>query len=133
MSFMLSKSEKQRLLSLSNHQRYQSFLDLVVEHGQIWSLANDEGWVTLTSEGDNCLPIWPHADFAQDWATEDWSDCTPKAISLTTWLERWTAGLTKDETLLVVFPDLKEDALLVEPAALDEDLHEALADFSGAN
>lgn len=128
MSFALSASEQRHLLSLSNHQRYQRFLELVVQHQEIWSLANDEGWVTLTSEGDNCLPIWPHPELAAQWATDDWNDCTPKSVALDVWLERWTKGLSGDETLLVVFPNLKEEALLVEPENLDEDLRDALND-----
>ena len=111
MSYDLSASEHKSTLGLSNHQRYQYFIDKVAEHGEIWSLANEEGWVTLTSEGDNCLPIWPHPDFAREWATGDWEDCTPKSVELKVWLERWTKGLTADETLLVVFPNLKEEAL----------------------
>lgn len=121
---MLSKTEHQRLLGLSNHQRYQYFIEKVTELGEIWSLANADGWVTLNSEGDNCLPVWPHAELAQDWANEDWADCTPKAVPLKIWLERWTQGLAADETLLVVFPNLKEEALLVDPAELDGDLRD---------
>ncbi len=120
----LSKTEQQRLLGLSNHQRYQYFLEKVVETGEIWSLANADGWVTLSSEGENCLPIWPLPELAQDWANEDWADCKPKAVALKTWLERWTKGLSADETLLVVFPNLKEEALLVTPEDLDADLRD---------
>lgn len=122
MSFTLTTAERDSTLELSNHQRYQYFIDKVVEHGVIWSLANDEGWVTLSAEGDNCLPIWPHADYAAQWATGDWSDCTPKSVTLETWLKRWTKGLKNDETLLVVFPNLEEEALLVDPDELDDDL-----------
>lgn len=122
----LAKSEHQRLLGLSNHQRYQYFLEKVAETGEIWSLANADGWVTLSSEGDNCLPIWPHSELAADWTSEDWADCKPKSVPLSTWLERWTKGLSQDETLLVVFPNLKEEALLVDPSELDSDLREQL-------
>lgn len=122
MSFELSATERDNTLTLSNYQRYQYFIDKVAEHGEIWSLANDEGWVTLSAEGDNCLPIWPHADYAAQWATGDWSDCKPKSIALDLWLKRWTKGLKNDETLLVVFPNLEEESLLVEPDELDDDL-----------
>src|SRR5690554_7354762 len=82
MSFTLTTAERDKTLALSNYQRYQYFIDMVSEQGEIWSLANDEGWVTLSAEGDNCLPIWPHADYAAQWATGDWSDCTPKSVTL---------------------------------------------------
>src|SRR5690554_7178361 len=64
MCFTLTAAERDKTLALSNYQRYQYFIDMVSEQGEIWSLANDEGWVTLSAEGDNCLPIWPHADYA---------------------------------------------------------------------
>lgn len=124
MSFELTATERDKTLALSNYQRYQYFIEMVTELGEIWSLANDEGWVTLSTEGDNCLPIWPHADFAAQWATADWSDCKPKAISLDIWLKRWTKGLKGDETLLVVFPNLEEEALLVDPEELEDDLRD---------
>jgi len=126
MTYALSRSEHLATLKLSNHQRYQHFIAKVVANGEIWSLANSDGWVTLTSDGDNCLPVWPHADYASEWANGDWADCAPKAVALDVWLERWTKGLTDDETLLVVFPNLKEEALLVEPSELDDDLRDAL-------
>jgi len=128
MSYALSHKDHLATLKLSNHQRYQHFVENVVKHGEIWSLANADGWVTLTSEGDNCLPVWPHPDYAAEWATGDWEDCEPKAVALDVWLERWTKGLTEDETWLVVFPNLKEEALLVEPAELEEALRDALDD-----
>lgn len=126
MTYPLSRSQHLAALKLSNHQRYQHFIDKVVAHGEIWSLANSDGWVTLTSDGDNCLPVWPHADYALEWANGDWADCVPKSVPLDVWLERWTKGLTDDETWLVVFPNLKEEALLVEPSELDDDLRGAL-------
>jgi hypothetical protein len=127
MSYSLSQKDHQASLKLSNNKRYELFLKKVAQHGEIWSLANDEGWVTISSEeGENCLPVWPHPDYASEWCNGAWSDCAPKAVALDVWLERWTAGLEQDETLLVVFPNLKEEALLVDPYELDDGLRAAL-------
>jgi len=127
MSYSLSQKDHQATLKLSNNKRYDLFLKKVAQSGEIWSLANDEGWVTISSEeGENCLPVWPHPDYAKEWCNGEWSDCEPKAVELDVWLERWTPGLEQDETLLVVFPNLKEEALLVDPYELDEGLRGAL-------
>lgn len=129
MSYSLSNKDRDTSLKLSDQQRYQLFIQKVVEYGEIWSLANDEGWVTVLGEnGENCLPIWPHAGYAEQWINGEWSDCVPKMVELAVWLERWTPGLEQDETLLVVMPNLKEQALLVEPSLLDDDMREALAE-----
>lgn len=127
MSYELSSKNRAGSLTLSDNKRYELFISKVAEFGEIWSLANDEGWVTVvTEEDENCLPVWPHADYAKEWANGDWSDCEPKMITLDVWLERWTQGLDQDETLLVVLPNLKEQAALVDPWQLDEDLRAAL-------
>lgn len=128
MPYSLSSKNLKTSLSLSDGKRYELFIQKVAEHGEIWSLANDEGWVTVASEdGGNCLPVWPHPDYALEWVNGEWADCEPKMIALDIWLERWSEGLETDETLLVVLPNLKEQALLVDPWQLDDDLREALA------
>ncbi|WP_300425321.1 DUF2750 domain-containing protein [Thalassolituus sp.] len=127
MPYALSAKNRESSLALSDNKRYELFLSKVAEFGEVWSLANEEGWVTVvTDEGENCLPVWPHPDYALDWATGDWADCEPKMIPLDVWLERWTPGLDQDETLLVVFPNLKEQAVLVDPFQLDEDIRAIL-------
>ncbi|MDK2776072.1 MAG: DUF2750 domain-containing protein [Pseudomonadota bacterium] len=127
MSYPLSHKSHLATLKLTDEQRYHHFIEKVAAHGEIWSLANDEGWVTVVSDGDNCLPVWPHPDYAAEWATGDWADCEPRSVALDVWLERWTAGLSGDDTWLVVFPNLKEQALMVEPQDLDDALRDALA------
>ena len=71
-------------------------------------------------DGEECLPIWPHPEFAKAWAVDDWSDCEPKAINLEVWLERWTAGLERDNTVLAVFPVNEEEGIVITPAELEE-------------
>lgn len=127
MPYALSAKNREASLALTDNKRYELFISKVAEHGEIWSLGNEEGWVTVvTEEGENCLPIWPHPDYAQDWVTGDWADCEPRMVALDVWLERWTQGLDQDETLLVVLPNLKEQAVLVDPWQLEEDLRAAL-------
>lgn len=129
MSYSLSTKDRDLSLKLSDQQRYQLLVNKVAEYGEIWSLANDEGWVTVRGDdGENCLPIWPHPAYAEQWINGEWADCSPKMVELETWLARWTTGLEQDETLLVVLPNLKEQALLVEPTLLDDDLRAALAE-----
>tara|TARA_B100001113_G_C20890493_1_gene526756 strand:+ start:114 stop:497 length:384 start_codon:yes stop_codon:yes gene_type:complete len=125
MSYPLSHKSHLAALKLNDEQRYRHFVEKVAAHGEIWSLANDEGWVTVSSDGDNAFPVWPHPDYAREWAQGEWADCAPKAVALDVWLDRWTAGLIADETWLVVFPNLKEQALMVEPQDLDDALRDA--------
>ena len=86
----LTDHERREVAGQSAEQRYQYFIDRAVESGQVWSLRSDDGWVEVSSEdGEPCMPVWPHPDFAAEWATDGWADCQPAAIDLDAWLSRW--------------------------------------------
>lgn len=128
MSYPLSDRDYDAVLRLSAEDRYDYFVDKVVEGDQVWSLKGADGWVVMTSEdGEECLPVWPHPDFAAAWATGEWADCEPTAVDLDAWLERWTPGMEKDGTMLAVFPRSDEEGLVVPPGEVRESIEIALA------
>ena len=122
MAVSLSKKDYQAALSLSAEERYDYFVEQVGASGEIWSLANKDGWVAFSSEGDACLPVWPHPDFARAWVRDDWSDCKPQSIRLDAWIERWLPGMEADGTLILVFPSEEEEGIVVSPGELEESL-----------
>ncbi len=119
MTDKLTNSELRRVASLSGDERYDYFVEKIVEWGEVWSLYSDDGWVGVTSQdGEECLPVWPHRDFAAEWVSGEWADCTPTAISLEVWVERWIPGMEKDGTLLAVFPNGEGEGVVVTPDEL---------------
>ncbi|MCK5881968.1 MAG: DUF2750 domain-containing protein [Sinobacterium sp.] len=127
MTYKLNDKQYSLAAKKEASDRYDYFIKKVCNFEEIWSLRSDEGWVELSdSDGEICLPIWPHPDFAKEWATEDWQDCTPAVIKLDVWLERWTQGLENDNTLLVVFPVGEDEGLIQTPEELHNDLLSAL-------
>ena len=123
MTYKLNDKQFNAICNQSDDQRYEYFMRKVADFEEIWSLHSPDGWVELSDEdGQICLPIWPHPDFAASWAVDSWSDCEPKAIKLDVWLERWTQGLEKDDTVLVVFPVDEEQGIVQTPSALGQDI-----------
>ena len=118
MSETLSQQQRDAVLGLSADKRYDYFVGKVVETGQVWSLRSDKGWVMVSTDGAQCLPVWPHPDFARDWATGDWADCQPVSIDLKAWTERWLPGMQEDEIAVAVFPSADEQGVVVEPEEL---------------
>jgi hypothetical protein len=100
-------------------KRFQYLLKEVVAQEEIWILTDDDGCVMLNTEDEDCVPVWPHKEFAEAWATGDWAECTPKHISLGKWHRKWTPGLEEDDLAIVIFPNDKEDGLVVSPDELD--------------
>ena len=123
MAYSINQQQITHIHHLDDIKRYDYFLRKITDWEQIWSLHSDEGWIELASEdGDVCLPLWPHPDFAQHWATDEWSDCRPKSVSLDVWLERWTAGLKSDDTMLVIFPVSEGAGIVISPEDLANDI-----------
>ena len=123
MTYSLNDKQLKSIPALDDFQRYDYFLKKVTRNEEIWSLHSPEGWIELSSEdGELCLPIWPHPDFAKTWAVDEWSDCEPKAIALEVWLERWTQGLQGDDTMLVIFPTEDGAGIVLSPEEVEHDL-----------
>ena len=120
----LTEQEIQQYLSQDAEQRFDHLVKRVVETGEIWILTDQYGSVMLNTDDEECVPIWPDAEFAGLWQTGEWAECEPMAISLKQWNFRWTPGLEEDGFAVVVFPlpsagHDEEDGLVVWPEELD--------------
>ena len=103
-------------------ERLKYLLKEVVKQKQIWILTDEDGCVMLNTEDEDCAPVWPNKEFAQSWATGEWQDCEPKAISLEKWYASWTSGLEEDDVFIAVFPNQDEEGLIISPQELDYEL-----------
>lgn len=128
MTYQLDKEQYQQQQRMPAAKRYANFLTKVAVWEEVWSLRNDDGWVGVSSDGEECLPVWPHPDFAQSWATHDWSDCRAEAIPLDVWMERWLPGMEADGSMIAVFPvDGVDGGTVVDPIELFDAINTELA------
>ena len=86
-----------------------------VENQQIWILTDEYGSVMLTTEDEDCIPVWLSKIDAEKWATEDWQGFEAVVITLSTWLNKWTDGLGDDELAIVINPQQEIDGLVISP------------------
>lgn len=119
---MLEPNVIQQLLQMDDEKRATYFVKEVVKNNQLWILTDEHGCVMLNTEDEDCVPVWPNEAFAQAWATDEWRDCQPEAISLNKWFSRWSHGLMDDELAVVVFPSQQEQGLVYFPDELEYDL-----------
>lgn len=125
----MSNNDLKDVLGWSAEERFDFFLDQVVEEKEIWILVNDENqFLKLYSEEDGLeyLPVWPRAEFAADYSS-DTDDLQPKSVPLPQFLKKWVSGLTKDGLEIGVFPGADDTLWVTGPAELESDLQEALS------
>jgi hypothetical protein len=119
---VLEPEKVKQILQMDDAQRAVYFVNETVTQKQLWILTDEQGCVMLNTEDEDCVPVWPNEEFAQAWATEQWQDCRPEAISLNKWFSRWTHGLADDELAIVVFPSQDEQGLVYYPDELEHEL-----------
>lgn len=128
MEYALTADDIKKLSAMDAEQRYDYTINAIVDLEEVWILADDNGFVLMTAEDQNCIPVWPHAEIAQLWVSGDWANCQPHAVDLATWLDKWTPGLHNDEMMVAVFPSPNAPDFLVSPEELAETILEASHD-----
>jgi hypothetical protein len=126
MTYTLTPEQYQATLALDAEQRYDHFMQQVAENKEVWILKDDEGCMLLTAEDDECIPVWPHPDYAKAWAIDDWSNSHPFAIPLQVWFDRWVKGMAEDGVAVAVFPLQEEAGVIEEPADMAESLQKKI-------
>lgn len=123
MPYKLNPQQKASVLALSGPERYAHFISRIADWQEIWSLKNDAGFVSMSdSDGNNGIPFWPHPDYAQLHAVDDWSDCKPALIQLDDFMENWLHNLEEDKTKAVIFPTPEMKGIVVTGAELRQHL-----------
>jgi len=122
MSAPLDQQQIQTIQQYDAQKRYEYLIKEVLQNKEIWLLVDEHGCVMLNTDEEDCVPVWPNKEFAQAWATDEWSHCQPESISLEKWRNRWTHGLEDDELSIVVFPDQNSEGLIFFPDEFDFEL-----------
>ena len=118
----MNQEQFEAVTKLSGEERYDHFLDKAEEFEEVWSLRNDEGFVSMADDnGKSCIPFWPHPEYAKALASDDWSDCVPVSVALDDFLNRWLPGMAKDDLAVSVFPTTALKGVVIDPARLKED------------
>ena len=105
MSYELSDTERNAALQLNADYRYEHFISKLVEHEELFILTDEHGVMMLTTDDEDCIPVWPHPEYAKAWAEGEWAQCKPQSITLKVWLEKWIDGMEQDEAVCCRVPD----------------------------
>lgn len=125
----MSQESLETILELDGEERFDYFLDTVIEEREIWILVNQENrFLKIVSEEDSVayLPVWPSAAFAANYA-EGSDGLTPRNISLPEFFKKWVPGLQKDGLEIGVFPGSDDTLWIASPADLKNDLQDELS------
>jgi len=109
-------------IDLSGPDRLALFVRNVSESKELWGLYSD-GWAEASDENKaKGLVVWPDENHANLCATEKWRGHQPKAIKLSSFIERWVDKLERQRMKVAVFPTPFDAPHFVEPSTLRAEL-----------
>jgi len=117
--------------SLASEERYDFFLDHVLEEKELWILVNENNeFLKIYAEDEEFeyLPVWPTSELAQDYASED-SSISAMGILLVEFLKKWVIGLTKDQLEVGVFPTADGSVWMLSAEELKNDIQTELSNI----
>lgn len=130
MPCVINDKQFESVSALPASERYSHFVRQVADWQEVWSLRGDDGWVLLgDSAGHEYVPVWPHARYAEAFATDSFAGSAPTAIPLDTWLERWLLGIAADGRSIAVFPVASCGGVTVSTEQLRADLESELQNY----
>lgn len=118
MSEELSLDQRIQLLASPDDVRLEYFVNSVKQHKAVWSLSNEDGFVMVETDEGDCVMVWPDADFAAQWAIDEWDDCEPVEVALDTFQTMWLPSLEQDNITVAVFPNIDDEGKLTSAAEL---------------
>ena len=108
------------LINLTPEGRYDYMVEQIKTDNVIWTLQDQDGCVMLTTEDEDCIPMWPSEETAALWAVDEWKECEPLAIPLDEFQQRWVSGMEDDDLFIAVFPVQEDLGVVVPPYEVNE-------------
>lgn len=114
-------------LQKNPEERLRFLIAEAVKNQKIWLLCDEYGAVMLNTDDEDCVPVWPDEAYAIQWATQEWENCKPEAITIDKWFSHWSNGLAEDNLALVIFPDLANEGIVLDPDEFESLLRKKIA------
>ena len=103
------------MLEKNTFQRLEASLASIKEQKKLFILTDEHGCVMLTTDEDDGVPVWPEAELALLWATDDWSHCEAMALTTDEFLTKWVPGMSQDNLMVIVCPVPEEEGEVITP------------------
>jgi len=88
--------DMKQVFDLNNEEKYEYFIDTIMEHKEVWILRDEEGCASLGTDEVMVLPVWPEEAYAKECISGEWSSYLTAAIALDVFVDRWLPGLMGD-------------------------------------
>lgn len=99
----INQEQIKSVMSLTGPQRYEHFIKVVVDWGEVWGLF-DDGWAMAnTDTNEQVFPLWPAKEYAALCAEKEWEGYEPTSFTLDDLIEELLPKLEAAGVLPAIF------------------------------
>ena len=123
MPYKMNEAQFDAVVALPAQERYDHFISKVADWEELWTLRDETGFVLFQDDaGSECIPVWPHPDYAAALARGRWEECTPARLDLESFTTEWIPGAAEEGRVFAAFPTPDKRGPIVSPGRLRDDL-----------
>uniref|UniRef100_UPI00404A6A49 DUF2750 domain-containing protein n=1 Tax=Flavobacterium sp. TaxID=239 RepID=UPI00404A6A49 len=112
----------ENVFKLESKDRYAYLIKKVADFRQIFLIEDSKGnFISLGSEGDIIIPVWPELAFAQEIIKTDFEKCFVKEMKLKKFI-KLLSKLEAENYLIGGFPNQSLHAIVVKPIEIKNHL-----------
>ncbi len=129
----LSQHQIEQISARSGVSRYNYFIKTVVEFEEVYGLADDEGWVMLEDDVENCdvIPFFPNPEFAEVFRTAaKLEENRVEPLDLMEFMD-WLDDFAEEKIKIGVFLNGELQGAIMDASRLKTDLQAALGNEIG--
>jgi hypothetical protein len=125
----INETQIESVLALPAQRRYEHFVKVVADWGEVWGLYKD-GWALgATEDGIIVFPLWPAKEYAVLCANRSWAEYEPKSFSVVDLLNELLPKLKKDHMLPGIFYTPNDKGVTPDVAKVADDLRNEIAKY----
>ncbi|WP_144558354.1 DUF2750 domain-containing protein [Shouchella miscanthi] len=125
----MNKLEIEKTMRMNSQKRYEYFIKKVSDYEEVWSLRNEQGWVTSKLDnGSTSLNFWPTKEHAELCAMKEWKKTVAVSIDLEEFIDSWLPGIDNDGVSVSIFFNNK-DSITVPVKEILNDLEQELENY----
>lgn len=88
MTYKLLPREREVVTKLPEEERFTYSLKRMADWGEVWTLRDEDGFALLSDGAHEVVPVWPHPEFALEYAHESSWAVQPTQVELSQFLEK---------------------------------------------
>ena len=130
MTWEMHKKEFENVLKMNGPERYDYFIRKVADWEEVWGLKAEGGWAMVGDQNsDECIPFWPHPEYARACSKDKWKDYLPEPIQIEAFMHKWLVGMSNDGIKVAVFQLPQNKGVIVSPEKILRNLQSELEQY----